>query len=701
VISVTFLALFWLVQSIFQNMNITSVPPQVSLVHFVPGCTASDIVQLSNTSNTILLYLREIGAFHFLYVRDLPQGLQKKKDGATTTTTVNVSPFECEQRLRRAMPCFQWLGAGIGGRHLTSADNGSAPLQPHVYRFGDVGGTPRHPEQQVLPKYLQLQRFTQVDTAGKRLIGLANATIAVWMQKGDKAEPHRMTFATLQACSGSKGSSKKKKKRNNNNTSAGNNKSGCLAVTACKTNPDLIAAVFHRSTHDDTFSIERSLQIFDLCEDLNVPVATTQFTVKRQHSNSEHTAFVNFIGKESKRNICVRDRWQFHIFSAPEGQLLSTVGNGELITMTSEPENRFAQHWHQFNANWSRHSMCHVDQDRDELVVACTAGGCPIPTDDKKENALLHVWNAQSGSDYYVGDASLTAKLHVLLENPATLELPEERETNSGTEQEDISEEQEINNNNNNDNNINDDAGHVLWTCAENRCFMVHSRHIKGHRERIQGVNMTCRTVVSHWKLSSSKGTFVGHSETVVERKSLPCDMSVVVAGRNHPNTRILIVCDKYEATLHSCGPNVMLTRRVAWRQPLLTGSTVLFSGMSSLPSEFSAGETKNNHEYNSDGTEASPFVLIEVRRHGLVGYGPGIEPPWNAGKKQKNKKSGSSKKKNGMHTGGGQGNKKTDSYDSEDDEEERGGKKKKKKKRQASSKAKGVKVRMRCGGGR
>ena len=671
-----------------QVKQITIIPASVALVHFVPRCTSSDIIQLSNTSSTILIYLREIGAFPFLYNRDL----------GTFVESNTLTTLECEKRLRRAIPSFKWLEMGIGGEALFNIQSNATatttttvttpPTKQYIYRLGDVGGLPKHQQKQILPKYGRLQGFTQMNIAGQRLIGIADGTIALWMQKQIKKEPHRIGFVTLQACSGNKGSSKKKKKKNNssgpNQRRVGSSGNGCLAVTACQTNPDLIAAVFG-PLDDMPDKVEKSLYIFDLCEDLNVPVTTTQFTVQRQYS--QHSTSVLFIGKEDSARICIRDRNQYHIFSSPAGKLMATIGDGKQGRIIKD-KNYFNIHWHQFRADWSRHSLCRSQEN--ELVVACTEGGSPVSTEDEQENALLHVWNTRDGSDFQVGDASFTTKLHTFLENPETNQLDNKLDANE----------------NENENENVTPMGCVLYTCAENRCFMVHSRVVQNSHKLIQGVDMTCRTVVSHWKISSSSGSLIGTSTAVIKRKGLPIDMSIVTPSKK---TRILIICDRYEATLHSCGANMMITGRVTWLKPLSSNyGTVLFSGMSlydgrtdTCSSTQNQVETKGNESVNN----IAPFIIVETKKRELIGYGPGIEPANNSEKKKKNNGTGTKGKEGGKGKGkgkGGNNNTQEEEEDSDEDEYDRRKKKKKKKKKKVvSQKAKGVKVRMRCGGGR
>jgi hypothetical protein len=630
--------------------SVTSIPTSISLVHFIPRCTASDFIQLSNTSQTVLAYLREVGAFKYFYQRDLES---VNNDGKSVTLDSHI----CEKRLRRAVPSFQWLSAGLG----CMASNSASTFDGNPYHLSSIGGIPSNPSQS-LPIHDRQQHFFQVDSAGKRLVGLVGndpTAIALWMRKTDKNNPRRVTFTSLSACSGCKSGSKKKKKSNSSNGSR--NSKAVYAVTVCKSNPDLIAAVYGGGSKGP--ALVCSLHIFDLCEDLNMPVSTTNFVSQDCSSVlSTHSTTVVFVAK-SKR-ICVRQNFQFHIFSSDDGSLLTTIGK-------KLPKYNSKKIWNDYCIGWNRNAICSAN-DNDELVVGCMV--CHNDEDDALENDhFLHVWNATKETDFVVGTSMLTKKLRSVFQN--SFEPGKNEDDN--TEEENKSETRQ----------------QCIYTCFEDRVFMVHTQLVQNHESLISGIDIKCRTVVSQFHLLSTEGTMVGCTQEYVERKDIPMDMSVIADG---PTRRLLIICDKYQATIHSCGREMMATSRISWRKALI-GSTVLFSGMSNLGITASpnSGETKENGATE----QVAPFVLVESDRLGLTGYGPGARiPP----KKKKNKVG--NKKQNDKSNGRTYEKIEEEEEEDGDDDDEgrgRGKKKKKKKKRQESTKAKGVKVRMRCGGGR
>ena len=179
---------------------------------------------------------------------------------------------------------------------------------------------------------------------------------------------------------------------------------------------------------------------------------------------------------------------------------------------------------------------------------------------------------------------------------------------------------------------------HCLYTCSEDRVFVVHTKYDCNYKSLIAGVNMTCRSVMSHFQLSSSSGTFVGHSREYVERKDKPTDMSVVSDGAAR---RLLIVADCHEATIHACGPEMLVTSRISWRRPL-SGPTVMLSGMDNgwdtkktegEEEEGGGGEQKQGE--TTVANKVAPFILVEVDRRGLTGYGPGMRIPKSIKKKK------------------------------------------------------------------
>ena len=80
--------------------------------------------------------------------------------------------------------------------------------------------------------------------------------------------------------------------------------------------------------------------------------------------------------------------------------------------------------------------------------------------------------------------------------------------------------------------------------------------------------------------------------------------------------------------------PELLAAARVRWSSAPLQGRTLLLSGMYASEIDVAGGESegddfKNGSDAREHRVPVAPYALVEVRRSGLEGYGPGIEPSW------------------------------------------------------------------------
>ena len=782
-----------------------TIPPHTCIDHVVPCCRANDLASLSATSRNILHFLREVGAFealHRQHIAPLNDGTVFEEIASSSTKAKQSAagpedaPAPFENIVRACAPAVRFLNASL---NIAAESN----EWKHSYSLNDVGGRPRHPKQQCLPSQGGVRALTGMHISGKRLIALASqedqyngaVPIRVWLQSENSPSSKNgsaslisrnlISWRCIGACSGSNGQQKKRKKKKKNGNSGGSAGTGgadsgtCCAVCASSDNSDLVVAVFRPSSGVFT----RSIRLFDLCEDLNVPVSTLTFSIPTKFLHPNPVVHLNFAAASSK--IVYREGFQFHVFDIKEEgttgtrslHSVSVIGNGLPcdIEAFNNADSKFGgwahttygPAWANYNLTWNRHSMCR--QGTVDLAVGFTAGGKPPNFNNADaqsdvdegaaeiESRMLHVWNTSTGEDYFIGDEQFRHHLHSLLQTDDG-KLPSKGEidgdTNSGHEHQATEAAEGTTANGGAQREVREDAeveaqmaalramnlydgsdsasqasestthrvsqqvasppmddaaverhdleeiptrpGSCLMTCCGDRVFCVHSKEEPGAIGG--GIGESILTVVSAWRLASRGGSkksgLVGYGRTVVRRREVPFDMAVVTSNSACDFERgcVLFVCDRYECVLYEIATSSMLAAaRFRWNSAPLAGRTLLLSGLYAndlnKSAEEEVGKDDESSISSSKNARVSPFVLAEVRRSGLVGYGPGIEPPWApVDLKVQRKKEG---RNNGL------------SQLVDQEEEEAGGRKKKKKKRQQKNKAKGVKVRMRCGGGR